>query len=54
MKLKKVKYGDGILTVTTNNVKTYRTLTVHELITRINTVVNNPVSKKDRSTLFTQ
>jgi hypothetical protein len=40
--LQVIKYSDGILATAAKNVKTYRTLTVHELLTHVNSIVKNP------------
>ncbi len=40
-----IKYDKGITAITADNVKTYRTLTVHELLACINTIVNKSVTQ---------
>ena len=38
-----IKYDKGIVAVATHNVKAYRTLTVHELMACVNTIVKKPI-----------
>ncbi len=40
-----IKYDKGIVAVTTQKVKAYRTLTVHELMACVNAIVNKSITQ---------